>query len=310
MKLSDLEKTLCREYDSKQISPAVRGMVMEYLRGHPSVQGEDAESIKVFTKVAKRVYLNDPESFDWSLVDRLLTYHEEGIEAGRREYQETQVRRFHILYVHLAGHAVEIIDKMCYSDQMVPAAVKERLFQRGLDLVALVQNEAREVEEVDNLIPTIEHGAKMAFGLYFETNDLKYAEQGYQALEQVCGLLSDPTALQFAVNTRSILTSKVLRKLKGDVKTERKDVVLWATRAYEAASDDLPLPSSKIANRILSRASAAEDLYNLTRNNTWKKRALRCYGKFLEYCGEHPEEQVSPGPERYARSFIKRESRR
>ncbi len=308
MKLSDLENTLRREYDSRQISPSVRGMVLEYLGRYPTVRGEDLISIKVFTKVAANAYLHDRTGFDRSLVDRLLTYHDEGIEAGREKYCKTQAEKFHTLYIHLASHAVELINKSVLFDKEMPKSTKERVLRRGLDLVELIQTEAKE-KDSDQVITATTDGAYLAFHLYTETNDLRYAEQGYHALEKVCAAGGiGPQGYSFAINKRSILTSRVSQRVSID--GERKDIILWAKRAYEAADDDLPFPTTELVHRLYSRAKAAEMLYKATQNQTWKKRALRGYYRLMDYRKEHPDEQFSADADRYARWFITRESRK
>jgi len=310
MKLSDLEKTLRQEYDSKRISPAVRGIVLEYLRGHPSVREEDLVSVKVFTKVAANAFLDDHTDFNLSLVDRLLTYHDEGIVAGREKYQQTQAGKFHSLYIHLASHAVELIDELMFSDKEMSKEHKVRLLRRGLDLVELVQTEA-DKDDSDHLLCTKREGVRLAFHLYTETGDLRYAEQGYQAMEDICSSNAcDPTGYSVVLNHRSIFASKVRAQLCKDSRAKRSDVVLWATRAYEAADDDLPFPAVDRGHHLYHRASAAEDLYRMTQNNTWKKRALRAYGRFLEYRQEHLEEQSPPYLESHAQSFVRSESRK
>ncbi len=304
MKLSDLEKTLLREYDSKQISPSVRGMVMEYLRGHPSVQDDDPEHIKLFTKVAKNAYFNNREGFDWSLVDRLLTYHDEGVEAGRRANKESPSLKWKNLYVHMAAHAVGLIHKATYVDLQIPHSSRQQWWRRGVDLADLVENDSEDRSE-DLVISAKEMGAVLAFKLYFDSNNLDYAERGYKSIDEVCSLRKNrPDTYPLTLTERQSQASRVLVRLITDRKTTQNDLRLWANRVYEVTSEKLPHPPKVIAYCLYNHAVAAEEIYKITKDPLWGERAVDAYYQFFNYRRSHNDEKFPAPLERHAGWFL------
>src|SRR3989344_531034 len=138
MRLSELERMLRQNYDRKQIEPGCRDEVLRYLRQRSSVADQDVENVKLFTKVAKAAYLENQTGFDWHLVERLLGYHLEGIELGRVIFERTQDERTRRLYIHLAHHAVELIDQANFRNRRIPSNSRKKWLQEGLNLADLV----------------------------------------------------------------------------------------------------------------------------------------------------------------------------
>ncbi len=304
MKLSDLEKTLRRGYDSKIISPSLRGMVMEYLRGHPSVQDQDPEHIKLFTKVAKNAYFNNREGFDWSLVDRLLTYHDEGVEAGKRANKQSPELKWRNLYVHMAAHAVDLIHKATYVDRQIPHSTRQQWWHRGLDLANVVENDSKDKTE-DLVLSAKQIGSVLAFNLYFDSDNLDYAERGYKSIDTVCSLRKNrPDTYPLTLTERQSQASRVLVRLILGQKTTQNDLLLWANRVYEATSVELPHPPERTAYRLYNRAVAAEEVYKITKDRLWKERSLDSYYRFFDYRKGHINEQFPASLERHAEWFV------
>ncbi|MBI2102386.1 hypothetical protein HYT55_00985 [Candidatus Woesearchaeota archaeon] len=301
MRLSDLEQMLRRNYDRKQIDPQCRDKVLRHLRQRSSVADQDVEHVKLFTKVAKSAYLENQTDFDWHLVERLLGYHLEGIELGRVIFERTKDERTHRLYIHLAHHAVELIDQANFRNRRIPPNSKQKWLQEGLNLADLVAVEG----EPSIARVTKGRGAELAFSLYFETGELSYAERGYQKFEELCipgAETSETEAIIF--QKRSLHVAKVLNRLVTGGRKNSTDLYRWAMRSYETSDPNLPCQSHQFVFRLYDHARAAEEIARFNNDRAWKGRALVCYKEFLEYEQEHREERINPALERHAREFI------
>lgn len=303
MRLSDLETTLRKNYDRRRIEPECREKVLRFLRERSSVADQDEEHIKLFTKVAKSAYLENQTGFEWHLVERLLGYHLEGVDIGKVVFERTREERTHRLYIHLAHHAVELIDQANFRNRRIPPNSRKKWLREGLNLADLI---ALEGEGEPNLVrATKRRGAELAFSLYFETEDLTYAEDGYRRFQELCTTSTEVSETEeILFQKRSLYVARVLSRLATGDRKESDNIYRWAMRSYETSDPNLPCQSHQFAFRLYNHARAAEEIAEIKKDRSWKGRALVCYKEFLEYQREHREERINPVLERHANDFV------
>src|SRR3989344_1121975 len=301
MDRSALERVLTEQYGNSP-DPASRRIVIDFLLETPSLAGEDVHFIKKLTKVAESSYREAPAEFNLHLLDRLLTYNDEGIRLAEDSYERYgKSPNAQKLALHLKGHKATLLSFIVHREAALTQAQRHELTAAADELLEEIVPVMFTNRDYSTLRPLMETMCNVSFALYQYNQDLDLAERVYRATVGSIAitrlLMGSPSSNKHELypkkdfERKMTLASNIYKSLRREGNHSPEALATWARRAYYSTLDYLPLenrepesPKSK-ADILVTLGILAEDMIEFDSKNfvSWRDRSRQHYQEFLQF---------------------------